>query len=213
MRLASIETSFPKTLPSSFPVRLVQSPSSTTAILKLFVLLPASIALLTPFILVGIQLATTADARAVLFSHPQSGILLALALACWAVLLGLPIKSLVGSIARLRTVSIFNSSVQVSDSDVFGETKWRDSVQAFAGVAHNVRTSLSGVRHELVLVHRDPRKTVLLAMAPSFAQSDVDAICRLLNTLEVSPKLLHGMKGEVAGVSSVPQADRLRQAA
>jgi hypothetical protein len=213
MRLASVETSYPAAVPSQFPIRLVQTPSTAGAILKLFILLPTSIALLTPFVLVAIQLATNPGSRMIVSEHPQTGILLALALACWAGLLAWPVKRLASTVARLRTVSIFNNSVQVADSNAFGQENWRQPVQAFAGIAHNIRTSLSGVRHELVLVHPDRHKSVLLAMAPSFSQSDVDAMCRLLNTREVSSKLLYGIRLSPPTAVGIPQAVPLRSAA
>jgi hypothetical protein len=214
MRLDSIEASFPAALPTAFPIRLVQTPSRAGSILKLIILLPASIALLTPFVLVGAQLVSNPAARAILSEQPQTGALLILALSFWGVLLGWPLKRIAGTVARLRTVSIFNGSVQVADSDVFGDDKWRAPITAFAGVAHNVRSSLSGVRHELVLVHREREKSILLAMAPRFSQSDIDALCRLLNTGEVSSKALYGFAGaRTKPVAEVPQNEVLRAAA
>ncbi len=214
MRLDSIEASFPAALPTCFPIRLVQTPSRAGAVLKLIILLPASLALLTPFVLVGANLATNPAARAVIGEQPQTAVMLLIALAFWGVLLGWPVKRIAGAVARLRTISIFNGTVQVSDSDVFAEDKWREPVSAFAGVAHNVRSSLSGVRHELVLVHLDREKSVMLAMAPRFAQSDIDAMCRLLNVGEVPSKLLYGFSATShSSVAQVPQADPMQAAA
>jgi hypothetical protein len=214
MRLDSIDQSFPALIPTSFPIRLAQTPSRLGSVLKLMILLPASIALLAPFVLVGAHLINNPATRAVLSEQPQTGVMLMIGLAFWVVLLGWPLHRLVGSVARLRTVSIFNGSVQVADSDVFGEDKWREPVAAFAGLAHNVRTTLSGVRHELVLVHGDREKSVMLAMAPRFAQSDIDALCRLLTVGEVSPKLLYGFKGDQSrAVAPLSQVEPLRVAA
>jgi hypothetical protein len=62
---------------------------------------------------------------------------------------------------------------------------------SYAGVAHHIRASLSGNRHELILVHPDPARTVLVAVAPRFGESDIQRLCLLLGHREVPAKALY----------------------
>jgi hypothetical protein len=53
-----------------------------------------------------------------------------------------------------------------------------------------VRTSLSGARHELVLVHADPAHNVLIGLAPSMPQQHIDRVAILLGLLEIPASAL-----------------------
>ena len=66
---------------------------------------------------------------------------------------------------------------------------------SFAGVAHHVRASLSGTRHELILVHPDREKSVLLSLAAKVAQAEVDRVAALLGHKEISPGVLYRFTG------------------
>ena len=60
----------------------------------------------------------------------------------------------------------------------------------FVGLAPFLRASLSGVRHELIMVHPDRERSVLVAMAPRLMQSDVDHAAAVLGLKEVAPQIL-----------------------
>jgi hypothetical protein len=47
-------------------------------------------------------------------------------------------------------------------------------------VAHHIRASLSGARHEIVLVHADRRRSVLLHFADRVLESELAAVARRL---------------------------------
>ena len=70
--------------------------------------------------------------------------------------------------------------VSVSDCAVLGSRSWQAPLEEFSGIAHWVRSSLSGVRHELHLVHPDPRKSLLIHRADHISQATIDAAGALL---------------------------------
>jgi hypothetical protein len=106
-------------------------------------------------------------------------------LAFWAVLLGWPIKRLFDGLTNTRKVYIDNGAINVTDTGIWGTRDWQAPLSTFAGIAHHVRASHSGVRHELILVHPNRRKSVLLAMANRMQQSEVDRAVDMLGLPEV----------------------------
>jgi hypothetical protein len=58
-----------------------------------------------------------------------------------------------------------------------------------------VRASLSGARHELILVHPVWEKSILLSVAPRTSQNEVERVADLLGHKEIPPAELYRFKG------------------
>jgi hypothetical protein len=54
-----------------------------------------------------------------------------------------------------------------------------------------VRASLSGTRHELILVHPEREKSVLLSLAAKMAQTEVDRVATLVCHKEIPASALY----------------------
>ena len=212
MRLASVDAVFPAGLPSQLPIRSLQTSSQAASLLKLAIMLPSAIALLVPFLLIGQRLAASEDFRAALLSRPGAAVQLAACLAVWSLLFAWPLKRLANSLARIRTLVIDADRAVVTDSGLLAQHVWEVPLTDFTGLAHHVRTSLSGVRHELILVHPERAKCVLVAIGGRFAQSEIDAVCTLLVCPEIPSKELYKLRGPARGWArpashvSLPQA-------
>lgn len=198
MRFATVDRITPARLPLELPVRLEQAPSQTSAILKLTVLLPATVALFLPFLLVGKALASNPAVWAVLQTKPSTALQLATALAFWAVLFAWPLKRLGETLAQARTIEIADGVVSITEKGLLGTRTLRTPVADYAGVIHHVRTSLSGLRHELILVHSDRERSALLAIADRFTQSEIDDVAKLLGLGEMPPKVIYGFGAQGA---------------
>lgn len=194
MRLASVETVLPAGLPTQLPIRSLQTSSQSSSFLKLAIMLPSAIALLIPFLLVAERLANSEMFRATLNAKPGVAAQLAIGLIFWTLLFAWPLKRLAESFARMRSVRIDADRVVVTDSGLLRQCEWDAPLHNFTGIAHHIRTSLSGVRHELVLVHPRRERSVLLAIAPRLAQPDVDHMCALLLCPEVPSKELYNFR-------------------
>ena len=72
-----------------------------------------------------------------------------------------------------------------------GAPAWNEPLTAYRGVAHHIRTSLSGAQHEIVLVHPDASKSIVLTTADRIGQPQVDAMAALLNVCEVPARTLY----------------------
>lgn len=211
MRLASVETIFPAGQPDQLPIRNLQTTSQTASFLKLAVMLPSAIALLMPFLLVAERLANSESFRTALNARPGAAAQLVIGLAFWTLLFAWPLTRLAQSFARMRTVVIDAELVQVTDSGLMRLHIWQAPMADYTGVAHHIRTSLSGVRHELVLVHPCREMSVLLAIAPRFTQAETDYMCGLLQCPEVPSKALYNFPSpsiswpRLTRTSNVPQ--------
>ncbi len=206
----------PSIVPSSsfsLPISLKQTSASSSPILLMMVLAPLSLALLVPFALVAQHLAEDAATRAVLAERPQAALYLLLGLGFCAMLFGWPLVRIVKSLGRSRTIDIDAGTVSVTER-AFGRTqRWSEPLTQFAGVSHQVRSSLSGVRHELTLVHADPSRAVLLAVAQRISQDQVDRVARALNVAEIPSReaaKLTFLRGLPAPAGLQPRLDLAR---
>jgi signal transduction histidine kinase len=185
MHLVSADTVLSPAHSASLPLTLEQSSSRSSPVVMIAVLLPLGVALLLPFALVLQHLANDPAARAVLADRPEAGIQLLFALGVLGSLLWWPLARFARSLTSGRSITIDRGAVLVAERGLFGVERWSEPVANYAGVAHHVRTSLSGLRHELMLVHRDPDRAVLLAVANRIHQGEVDRLANILGLAEI----------------------------
>lgn len=177
---------------SALPATLTQASRRGSALAGLVVLVLAGTAVLLPFLALALQLASEPDARMAAAGQSSSLLLLVLGTAIWMALFGWPIACLARRLVAGRTVTLTGEWVDVEEHTLFGRTSWREPIAAYAGLAHHLRaTLLSGVRHELILVHPSSRRTVLIGVAPSFSEGDIRRVTTLLGVPEISAESLY----------------------
>lgn len=192
----TFETIDPPAPLASLPARMTQSSPRLRTVLSLAALIMTALAIAAPFAAVLAHLAETPHARTLVIEQPGTVLQLAFGLVVWTVLLGWPAKRLARRLTTRRTVWITQGHVAVEETGLIGASTWTAPMPAFTGLAHHVRASVSGVRHELVLRHDDPARTVLIAVAPRFTQSEVERICGLLGVREIPARLLYERGGQ-----------------
>lgn len=203
MGTLSFETIHPAAPPDTLPARIEQSSPRLVDTLTLLVLAATALALVSPFVAVALHLADAPEARALVFEQPRAVLQLGLGLAVWTVLLGWPARRLAQRLGLRRVVTLTPGMVRVEDAGLLRTRHWSAPVATYSGLAHHVRASLSGVRHELILVHPDPARSVLLAAAPRFAQGEIERMCGLIGVNEVPARLLYTRPGSA---NSAPTA-------
>lgn len=160
------------------PFNFVQEPSRLAAFFLLMLLVPVLGAVIVPVLLI---LAFAAeDVRHAAADKPLAVSLLALGLLMWFAFFLVPTRKIFSVFWKSRSVSIAAGRVTVTEGGLFGSKLWTAALSDFSGIAHHVRATLSGVRHELLLVHRERRRTVLLHTANRISQSTVDRASGLL---------------------------------
>lgn len=196
MGLLSFEAIEPPAPLATLPVRLEQYSPRLSAALLLSMLIPTAIALLAPYAILAVHVLGDANARELFAERPGAVVQIALALTVWSVLLGWPVQRGVRRLASKRTVEIDGTAVTVTDRGLTAGRTWTEPLGSYTGVAHHIRASMSGIRHELILVHSNPQRSVLVAIAPRFSQSEIDAAASLLGRPEVSSRLLYRLRPE-----------------
>lgn len=180
MRIAQFDTVTPRFGDQPLPCRLEQRASSVGTAVVLALLFPVALMLLLPFAMLLAQIAAEPATRLALASQPAAAVQIALGFALLSMLIGLPVHALIDRLGRRRVVEIDGKHVSVADSGMFSSCQWSEPLARYRGVAHNVRTTNAGPRHELILVHPQRRRHVLLAISHRINDAEVaEAAARL----------------------------------
>ncbi len=177
--------------PTELPVRLVQTCAHRAAALWLVLGVPAVLGVALSSMTLVLEALFTPGARAVLALHPALGLEVLAAIAFWLYLLALPIRRLFHRVTATRTVAIDENTVTVTEGGYFRNKTWSAPLGSYSGLAHHLRASLSGTRHELILVHPEREKSVLVSVAGKMAQEDVDRVATVLGQKEIPSSELY----------------------
>jgi hypothetical protein len=173
------------------PFRTSQDAATTPNLMHLILLsLLAAVVVLPQIGLAGYALSSP-ELRGAILAQPMVSLQLAIALVFWIGLFAWPLHALYARLTWRRTVEITAETVAVSDLLAFGGSTWTAPLASFKGVAHHIRSSLSGNRHELVLIHPDPKRSVLLMVADHFSDADVARMTHLLRLPQVAANELY----------------------
>jgi hypothetical protein len=181
-------------VPAELPLRLTQTCSQRAATAFLVLVIPAALGGTLAALAIVFQAMLVPAARAVIEQHPALGLEIIAAIGFLIYLVALPTKRLVDRLATTRTVEIAHGLVRVTEGGHFRSWAWSAPLATFSGVAHHVRASLSGTRHELILVHPEREKSVLLSVALRTSQGEVDRVATLLGHKEIPPSELYRFK-------------------
>jgi hypothetical protein len=173
----------------ALPFSFVQQSHRATATLLLLLTLPVLAVLIVPPAL--ILFLAVEDLRHAIADKPLAVGMLVLGLVTWAGVFLVPTQRLVRKLWTTRSVSVAADRVTVNDDGLLGSRLWTAPLSDFSGIAHQVRATLSGVRHELVLVHRDRRRTVPLHTADRISQATIDRAAALFRLPQLSARELY----------------------
>jgi len=185
MNFATVDSSAPTGPLGALPVTLEQSiPSRAGLVAKLLLIGSAGVVLLAPFALLAVIAVTDPAGFMAIARQPMVALQLGLALLMSIAFVTFPLRHVVVQFSARRSISITGSAVSVAELGR-ARRQWQEPLENYCGIARCVRSSLAGARHELVLVHPDPAKSVTLHTADRIAQSSVDALLRLTGLAEV----------------------------
>ncbi len=175
----------------SLPITLEQRVSIASFVTTSLSIALAAGVLLTPFGLVAGLAALDPSAFLTIAQHPATAIQLGLALAIGIGFVAVPMKRLVRRARAPRRIVVCDQTVVATDRWLADGGGWSEPLAAYKGVAHHVRTTLSGAHHEIVLIHEEASKSVVLHMADRIAQPQVDAVAALLNVAEIPARAMY----------------------
>ncbi len=132
-----------------------------------------------------------AQSRATIAQDPIVAVQLAIALIFWFGLVIWPLRRGLSRLSQRRVLTIDATTVIVDETNLFGRRRWSEPLASYRGLTHHVRSSLSGLRHELVLVHPDRARSLLVAAAEHMSDADVDLVRSHLRVGPVTPDELY----------------------
>lgn len=185
------QTIVPAAPPTALPVRIEQSSTPFSTVAQTVALAVLALLIAAPFAMLLVHLPDDPTSSGLLAEKPGSVARVALGLALWCGLLGWPAGRLLARLGRRRTVTISAGLVAVTEDGPLGRTLWSEPVDRYLGIAHHIRSSVSGNRHELILVHPDRRRSVLLAAAARITQAETDAAAFALAVVELPARALY----------------------
>ncbi|MEQ1695994.1 MAG: hypothetical protein ABL901_09165 [Hyphomicrobiaceae bacterium] len=188
MRAAAFETILPNGPITQLPLQLVQTPSRTSPFLMLALAFPAALAVLAPFSMIAAHAAIDSS---MFFERTATTVQLSLALVLWGFVFVLPLVQRTRQLGQSRTISITDDCINVTDRGLLGNKSWVQPLSAYRGIAHHVRSSLSGTRHELLLIHPTPSYSLLLRAADKIGQAEIDELGILLGCREIAPQVFY----------------------
>jgi len=178
---------------SNLPIHLELRSSNAAGFVRLLMLTPMLVLLAFPFTIIAAS-AAEPTAFSIVLENPIGAAKALAGLTALALLVAWPLQRVLMRFGARRTVVITKQDVVIRDRAPFRARTLAAPLRSYAGLAHHVRTSLSGTRHELILVHSDRRKSVLLAVADRISQDTLDRAKALLELPELPARQLYSRR-------------------
>ena len=180
---------------SGLPLTLTQTSSRLSAVTLVSVSSLSIAALIMPLAVMSLHATSNPRALAAIVERPVSATVLALGLALAITLLAIPLAAGLSRMRRSRAVRLGGDRITVDDRSLFGGRRhWEAPLSQFTGVTHHIRATLSGPRHEIILVHPDHRKDVLLNLSARAPEHGADQFASLLRLDVIHAGVLYGRR-------------------
>ena len=154
------------------------------------VLLPILIGVIAPFALLAAEAIAQPALRERLSGSPVplAGALIGMGI--WLVMFGTPAWKGLKRLGWRRSITIGEHNVEVVDKTLLGRTTWALPLSSFEGVSHHIRSSLAGTRHELILVHKETDRCLLIHLADEISQDETERFARKFGLPVLLPGIL-----------------------
>jgi hypothetical protein len=173
------------------PVRIERCPSLASVVFDLCLLCAMLAGLASIFTVAVAHAVAEPRALAVLSNHPVAAVQGLFGLAVLLAIVVLPVRRLLRRVGARRTVEVHADVVRVSETTLWGTRQWEEPLARYRGVAHHVRASLSGLRHELVLVHESAARNVIMAESDRITHTTIERAKALLGLPELPARELY----------------------
>lgn len=184
--------------PYRLPITLRQTNTKLSRVLGLVLMIILAAMIVGPQVGFAAYAIASPDVRNALITHPMIAIELALALVFWVGLIAWPLRDILLALLSDRVVDIRDGEVKVMDCRDFSKTLWSMPLATFEGVAVHVRTTLSGVRQEAVLVHPNRNRSIILMTAEHIGVREVEDLCNLLSLPSAPAERRYGFRDQVS---------------
>ncbi len=205
MSRTSVDRNAPPGAFDRLPLRIAQChPSASGASRIAFV---GSMVVELVVVLGGVAVATVAEPASlgVLASRPLATAQIAAGITLWAALMVIPATRLLSRAWLRQEVVVADGHVEIIRRTPLGSRRRLVPLTAYKGIAHHVRASLSGLAHEIVLVHAEPSLTVTLMSAERVTQAMLDEAKLLLGLPEIPARAIYERRSVQRAEASAPE--------
>jgi hypothetical protein len=145
-------------------IRIERTRESWTTVVGVVSALSMGLTLFGGMILVASQALSEPEALNLALARPMATLQIVAGLLLLATLLLVPVRRLLARVGRTGLIEIDDRFVRVRENGLLVERSFTEPLAAYEGAAHRIRTTISGVQHEVILVHSDARRDVILAL-------------------------------------------------
>lgn len=145
-------------------IRIVRSTARWGSVFGLAAVTAMVLPLLGGMFIVTSEALSKPDAVSLALARPLATIQIVAGILLLSALVLVPARRLIAGIGSGGSVEIDGRFVRVAERGFFFSRTFHEPIDAYSGIAHRIRTTLSGIHHELVLVHPDARRDVVIAL-------------------------------------------------
>lgn len=145
-------------------IRIGRSRAGWTTTFGLVAALSMGLSLFGGMILVASQALSEPEALNLALARPMATLQIVAGLLLLATLILVPVHRLFARVGRTGLIEIDDRVVRVRESGFLAGRSFAEPLAAYEGAAHRIRTTLSGVQHEVILVHADAGRDVVIAL-------------------------------------------------
>lgn len=183
------------------PVRTERCPSLASVVFDLCLLSASAIGLASVLTVAVAHAVAEPSALTALSNRPLAAAQGLFGIAVLLAIVGMPVRRLLRRVGARRIVEVDTAVVRVTEKTLWGTRQWEEPLARYRGVAHHVRASLSGLRHELVLVHESAARNVVMAEADRITNSSIERAKALLGLPELPARELYARSAPVLPAS------------
>ena len=180
-------------------IRIERTRESWTTVVGVVSALSMGLTLFGGMILVASQALSEPEALNLALARPMATLQIVAGLLLLATLLLVPVRRLLARVSRSGLIEIDDRMVRVRENGLLAERAFTEPLAAYEGAAHRIRTTISGVQHEVILVHADSRRDVILAL---------DAVKPIMTPAA----MMAGLGLPEIAVADIPRARRIERA-
>jgi hypothetical protein len=130
--------------------------------------LATAVAMVLPLLgglfLVTTQALSEPETLTIALAHPMVTLQIVVGLLLLSALVLVPVRRLFARVGRASLIEIDDNVVHVRESGLLRTRVFSEPLDSYLGVSPRIRTTLSGIRHELVLVHADAGRDVVIVL-------------------------------------------------
>ena len=145
-------------------IRIERSRSGWRTTLGVVTALSMGLSLFGGMFVVTSQALSEPEALSLALARPLVTLQIVAGLLLLTTLVLVPVRRLLARVGRTGLIEIDDRIVCVNETGFLAGRSFAEPLSAYRGAAHRIRTTLSGIQHELVLVHPDARRDVVIAL-------------------------------------------------